>query len=55
MAATFRAGQRVREIAPPRRRGTVQKVVRTGVYSRVYVRIDGRGLVAFYPAQITAG
>lgn len=53
MAATFRTGQRVREIAPPQRRGTVQKVVRTGKYSRVFVHIDGRGIVAFYPAQLS--
>ena len=51
--ATFRIGQRVREVAPPHRAGSVFKVVRTGTYSRVFVRIDGRGIVAFYPAQIS--
>lgn len=53
MAATFRIGQRVKEIAPPGRRGTVTLVQRTGKYSRVFVRIDGRGIVQFYPAQIS--
>lgn len=55
MAATFRTGQRVREIAPPQRRGTVTRVQRTGKYARIWVRIDGRGIVAFYPAQISPG
>lgn len=53
MAAVFRTGQRVREVAPPHRRGSVVKQVKTGKYSRVYVHIDGRGIVGFYPAQLS--
>lgn len=55
MAATYRVGQRVREVAPPHRRGTVYLVQRTGRYAKVWVRIDGRGVVGFYPAQISLG
>lgn len=55
MATTYRVGQRVREVASPHRRGSVVKQVRTGTYARVFVHIDGRGIVAFYPAQIALG
>jgi len=53
MALFFRAGNRVQELGGQRRKGTVALVQRTGPYARVWVRIDGRGLVAFYPAQIS--
>lgn len=53
MAAVFRPGQRVRELAPPHRAGRVFRMVRTGTYAQVFVIIDGRGIVKFYPAQLS--
>lgn len=52
MALFFRAGNQVRELGGLHRAGRVTRVVRTGPYARVYVQINGVGIVAFYPAQI---
>lgn len=52
MALFLRPGNRVQELGGLRRKGTVFRVVGVGRYSRVWVHIDGRGIVAFYPAQI---
>jgi hypothetical protein len=53
VAIFYRPGNRIQELGGQRRKGTVALVQRTGPYSRVWVRVDGRGLVAFYPAQIS--
>lgn len=53
MALFLRPGNRVQELGGLRRKGSVVRVIGTGVYSRVLVHIDGRGLVFFYPAQIS--
>ena len=55
MAAQFpyRNGSRVREINPPHRAGTVVVIHGRGQYARVFVRLDGRGIVAFYPSALT--
>jgi len=52
VAFQFRVGSQVREIAPPHRKGRVIRTLRTGPYARVFVQINGVGVVAFYPAQI---
>ena len=52
MALFFRVGNQVQEIGGLKRKGRVTVVQRTGVYSRVFVQINGVGIVAFHPAQI---
>jgi hypothetical protein len=52
MAAVFKAGQRVVELSPPHRKGTVRHVAGTGVNAVVTVNVDGRPPVSFRPAQL---
>ena len=52
MAAVYKVGQRVAEVAPPHRKGTVRAVSRTGVDAVITVGLDGRAPQNFRPAQI---
>jgi hypothetical protein len=52
MAAVFKPGQRVVELSPPHRKGTVRHVAGTGVNAVVTVNLDGRPPANFRPAQI---
>lgn len=49
----YMPGTRVRELAAPYREGTVVVVRGRGAYALVYVRLDGRGIVAFHPGGLS--
>lgn len=49
----YRPGTRVRELAPPHRAGTVAVVSGRGSFAIVWVRLDGRGIVAFRPSGLS--
>lgn len=46
-------GRRVREAAPPHRKGTIRVVQGTGLNAVIVVGVDGRPSVSFRPAQLT--
>ncbi len=52
MAATFKAGQRVRELSPPHREGSVRIARGTGQNAIIVVNVDGRAPQDFRPAQL---
>ena len=49
----YRPGTRVRELAPPHRLGTIVVVRGRGAYAIVWVRFDGRGIVACRPSGLS--
>ena len=49
----YRVGQRVQELAPPHRKGTVKVVNGRGSYASIWVQIDGRGIVRFTPSGLS--
>jgi hypothetical protein len=53
--AQYRPGQRVTEIAPPHRKGTIRRVQGTGINAVLWVGLDGWYLVAFRPGQVSLG
>lgn len=53
MAFLFRVGQRVKENAPPHRKGTIVRIYHPGNYATVFVRIDGLGIGSFPPSALS--
>lgn len=49
----YRPGTRVQELAAPYRKGTVIAVRGRGSYALIWVRLDGRGAVAFHPGGLS--
>lgn len=49
----FKVGQRVKEIAPPQRRGTIVRITRPGNYCTIFVRLDGLGIASFTPSALS--
>jgi len=52
VAVVFKAPNRVQELAPPHRKGTVRHVAGTGSNATVTVNLDGRAPTSFRPAQL---
>lgn len=52
MAAVFKVGQRVKELAPPGRTGSVRAVNGSGNFAVIVVNLGGRAPVSFRPAQL---
>ena len=49
----YRPGARVRENAPPHRMGTVIVARSRGTFATIFVRLNGVGMVAFFPAGLS--
>jgi hypothetical protein len=52
VAAVFKVHDRVQEIAPPHRRGSVRVVRGSGVNATIVVNLDGHPPTSFRPAQL---
>ena len=53
MAFLFRVGQRVKELAPPHRLGTIVRIYHPGPFGVIYVRLDGLGIASFPPSGLS--
>ncbi len=48
----FHVGQRVHEINPPRRKGTIVRIYHPGPRATIWVRLDGLGIASFTPSGL---
>jgi len=50
----FHVGQRVKELAPPHRKGTIVRIYHPGPRATIWVRLDGLGIASFTPSGLAA-